>query len=67
MRSWFKRTYYRLFPVQYPQSQYSKDLERDDTFNVATDGSISLNYKSKVVQKAFSKNIKKLQSMKTEK
>lgn len=62
MRSLMRKTYYRLFPVQYPQ--HSKDTKSDDTFSVGADGSISLNYKSKVVQEAFSQNIEKLQSMK---
>lgn len=65
MRSLMRKTYYRLFPVQYPQ--YSKDTKSDDTFSVGVDGSISLNYKSEVVQQALSKNVEKLQSMKEEK
>lgn len=65
MRTLMSKTYYRLFPAQRPQKL--KEGEFDDTFTVGADGSISLNYESKTVQGALSKNIKKLQSMKEEK
>lgn len=57
-----KRVYYDFFPNQRPGKEQKDKV--DNTFRVNKDGSISLNHDSDTVQKAFIKNIEKLQNMK---